>query len=149
MILQGLQQSHKANGDLAASGIPLPTAFWMVNLRAMSLGPTYTNIYEGETKRKQKPWEFCSVLPHTLNCMCVSLFKFHICILEQFYCCPKWPALPRHIKVLFRVLGIYNFALHLKLRHYEKAKTFETIFHLFLQSSENKWKTLGKYLHIF
>ena len=23
-------------------------------------------------------------LPHTLNCMCVSLFKFHIWILEQF-----------------------------------------------------------------
>ena len=24
------------------------------------------------------------ILPHTLNCMCVSLFKFHIWILEQF-----------------------------------------------------------------
>ena len=39
------------------------------------------------------------ILPHTLNCMCVSLFKFHILILEQFKCCPKRPALPTHIKV--------------------------------------------------
>ena len=34
-----------------------------------------------------------------IDCMCVSLFKFHIWILEQFYCCPKWPVLPRHIKL--------------------------------------------------
>ena len=36
-----------------------------------------------------KSWVFpftfqAYILPHTLNCMCVSLFKFHICILEQF-----------------------------------------------------------------
>ena len=28
-------------------------------------------------------------LPHTLNVMCVSLFKFHIWILKQFSWCPK------------------------------------------------------------
>ena len=36
-----------------------------------------------------KSWVFpftfqAYILPHTLNCMCVSLFKFHIWILEQF-----------------------------------------------------------------
>ena len=48
------------------------------------------------------------ILHHTLNCMCVSLFKFHIWILEQFFCCPKRPALPRHIKVWvsFELFGI-------------------------------------------
>ena len=39
------------------------------------------------------------ILHHTLICICVSLFKFHIGILEQSYCCPKWPVLPRHKKV--------------------------------------------------
>ena len=38
-------------------------------------------------------------MPHTLNCMCVGLFKFHFWISKQFLCCPKRPALPRHIKV--------------------------------------------------
>ena len=51
-------------------------------------------------------------LPHTLNCMRVSLFEFHIWILEQFYCCLKRPTLPRHIKVwvsfeLFGALYMY------------------------------------------
>ena len=36
-----------------------------------------------------KSWVFpftfqAYILPHTVNCMCVSLFKFHIWILEQF-----------------------------------------------------------------
>ena len=36
-----------------------------------------------------KSWVFpftfqAYILPHTLNCMCVSLFRFHIWILEQF-----------------------------------------------------------------
>ena len=36
-----------------------------------------------------KSWVFpftfqAYILPHTLNCVCVSLFKFHIWILEQF-----------------------------------------------------------------
>ena len=49
-------------------------------------------------------------LPNTLNCMYVSLFRFHIWILKQ--CCPKRPALPRHIRVwvsfeLFGALCIY------------------------------------------
>ena len=39
-------------------------------------------------------------LPHTLNGICVSLFKFHTWILRQFLLCPKRPALPRPIKVL-------------------------------------------------
>ena len=43
---------------------------------------------------------------------CVSLFKFHIWILEQFWCCPKRPTLARHIKVwvsfeLFGALYMY------------------------------------------
>ena len=38
-------------------------------------------------------------MPHTLNCMYVSLFEFHIWILRQFWCCPKRPVLPRHIRV--------------------------------------------------
>jgi hypothetical protein len=59
------------------------------------------------------------ILPHTLNCMCVSLFKFHAWILEQFQCCPKRPALPRHIKVwvsfeLFGALYMYISALVIK-----------------------------------
>ena len=47
------------------------------------------------------------ILLHTLNCMCVSLFKVNIWILEQFKCCQKWPALPRHLKlwVLFELFG--------------------------------------------
>ena len=38
-------------------------------------------------------------LPHILNCICVSLFKFLIWILNQFLHCPKGPSLPTHIKV--------------------------------------------------
>ena len=53
-----------------------------------------------------KSWVFhftfqAYILPHTLNCICVSLFKFHIWILEQFQCCQKRPALPRHTKYEF------------------------------------------------
>ena len=46
-------------------------------------------------------------LPHTLNCICVSLFKFHTWILKYFLHCPKRPALPRHIKeyVSFELFG--------------------------------------------
>ena len=64
-----------------------------------------------------KSWVFpftfqAYTLPHKLYCMCVSLFKFHIWILEQIKCCPKRPALPRHIKVwvsfeLFGALYMY------------------------------------------
>ena len=41
-----------------------------------------------------KSWVFpftfqAYILPHTLNCMCVSLFKFHFGILEQFLMLPK------------------------------------------------------------
>ena len=43
------------------------------------------------------------ILPHTLNCICVSLFRFQIWILEQFLCRPKRPALPRHIKYYFHL----------------------------------------------
>ena len=39
------------------------------------------------------------ILPHTLNCMCVSLLKFHIWISKQFQHYPNRPALPRQIKV--------------------------------------------------
>ena len=51
-------------------------------------------------------------LPHTLNCICVSLFEFRIWILKQFYHCPKRLALPRHIKIqvsieLFGALYMY------------------------------------------
>ena len=69
-----------------------------------------------------KSWVFNStfqayILPHTLNCMCASLFEFHMWILEQFKCCPKRP---RHIKVwvsfeLFGALYMYIFAQILKL----------------------------------
>ena len=64
-----------------------------------------------------KSWVFpftfqAYILPHTLNCMCVSLFKFHISFLEQFQCCPTLPALAGHIKVwvsfeLFGALYMY------------------------------------------
>ena len=62
-----------------------------------------------------KSWVFpftfqAYILPHTLNCMCVSLF--HIRILEQFQCCSNRPALPRQIYVcvsfeLFGALYMY------------------------------------------
>ena len=57
-----------------------------------------------------KSWVFhftfqAYTLPHTLNCMCVSVFEFHFWILEQFKCCPKRPALPRHMKVSFEFFG--------------------------------------------
>ena len=48
---------------------------------------------------------FISLLKHILSApyielyMCNNLFKFHIWILKQFWHCPKWPVLPRHIKV--------------------------------------------------
>ena len=59
-------------------------------------------------------------LPHTINCICVSLFKFHIWTLKQFYHCPKQPALSRHIKVwvsfeLFWALYMYIFGYLLLL----------------------------------
>ena len=34
------------------------------------------------------------ILPHTLTCICVSLFKFQILILKQFQHCPKQAFLP-------------------------------------------------------
>ena len=56
--------------------------------------------------------------PYALNCMCVSLSKFHIWIFEQFKCCQKRPVLPRHIKVwvsfeLFGALYMYISAIGL------------------------------------
>ena len=50
--------------------------------------------------------------PHTLNCICVSLFKFHTWILEQFFRCPKRLALPRHTKVFFFSLMYFYFHEH-------------------------------------
>ena len=57
------------------------------------------------------PFKLISCLIHRIVCV-VSLFQLDIWILEQFYCCPKWPALPRHIEVwasfeLFGALYMY------------------------------------------
>ena len=45
------------------------------------------------------------ILPHTLNCICDSLFKFHVWILEQFYCCKKQPDLTRHQRYILGRAG--------------------------------------------
>ena len=65
-------------------------------------------------------------LRHTLNCVCVSLFRFHIWILKQFYHCPKLPALPRHIKYKFHLNYLEHsifISLDLRLRK-ERLLTF-------------------------
>ena len=50
---------------------------------------TPLNVCAENVKSWFKSWVFpftfqAYILSHTLNCMCVSLFKFHIWILEQF-----------------------------------------------------------------
>ena len=50
---------------------------------------TQLNVCAENVKSWFKSWFFpftfqAYILPHTLNCMCVSLFKFHIWILEHF-----------------------------------------------------------------
>ena len=64
----------------------------------------YNVAHTIDCARNVKSWVFpftfqAYILPHTLNCMCVSLLRFHIWILEQLYYCPKQPALPRNTKV--------------------------------------------------
>ena len=78
-------------------------------------------LWAENVKSWLKSWVFpftfqVYILPNTLNCMCVSLFKFRIWILEHFLCCQKWPALPRHIKVWvsFELFGaLYCISLHI------------------------------------
>ena len=69
-----------------------------------NLWHTQLIVWAENVKSCVKSWVFpftfqAYILPHTLNCKCFSLLIFHIWILEQFKSCPKWPALPRHIKV--------------------------------------------------
>ena len=86
---------------------------------------TQLNVCAWNVNSWFKSWVFpftfqAYILPHTLNFMCVSLFKFHIWILEQFWCRKKRPALPRHIKVwvsleLFGALYMYISGLGLNV----------------------------------
>jgi hypothetical protein len=47
-------------------------------------------------------FKFIYTLPHTLNCMCVSLFKFHIWILKKFLVLPKTAGSAQtHISISF------------------------------------------------
>ena len=78
-------------------------------------------------------FHFSSLYPAPyIDCMCVSLFRFHISILEQFLCCLKRPALPRHIKVW---VSFELFALYMYISGWhDKKMTFLLTKHFFRNS---------------
>ena len=80
---------------------------------------------------------------YTLSCMCVSLFKFHIWILEQFQCCPKLPALPRlaqtHENMSFIWIVWGTLYVYLWFWHKNTIITQETWIHMIKQIKPS-WK---------